>query len=138
MSCPNLDTLRRLHLGVLSAAWVLSLAACGGSGVTNGTASINSNGSGEDGSGGSGTATLLWTPVTQNTDDAVLTDLAGYQVFYGPSPDAMNTIVLVADPTATTYIVANLSPGTWYFTVSAYTSSGAQGLLSNIGTKTIE
>jgi len=137
MSCPNPDTLGRLHLGVLSAAWVLSLAACGSAGVTNGTASINSSASGENG-GGSGTAALVWTPVTQNTDGALLTDLAGYQVFYGPSPDAMSTIVLVADPTATTYVVTNLSSGTLYFTVSAYTSSGAHGLLSNIGTKTIE
>jgi hypothetical protein len=34
-------------------------------------------------------------------------------------------------------VVPNLSAGTWYFTVAAYTTSGTQGAISNVGTKTI-
>jgi hypothetical protein len=35
-------------------------------------------------------------------------------------------------------VVSNLSSGTWYFSVSAYTSSGLEGDLSNVGQKTIQ
>jgi hypothetical protein len=33
--------------------------------------------------------------------------------------------------------VTNLSPGTWYFGVSAYASDGMQSAMSNVGAKTI-
>jgi hypothetical protein len=84
-----------------------------------------------------GTATLNWTPVTQNTDGTVLTDLAGYKIHYGTSPSAMSTIVVLSNPSLTTYLVTNLSTGTWYFAVTAYTSDGSESSLSNTGAKTI-
>jgi hypothetical protein len=134
----NPYTLRPLRLGILGTFLALCVAACGGAGVSNGTATINSSsGSGEGVASGNGTATLTWTPVTQNIDGSPLTDLAGYKVFYGLSVSTMNTVVVLPDPTLTTYAVTNLSSGTWYFTVAAYTSSGTQGALSNVGTKTI-
>ncbi len=84
-----------------------------------------------------GTASLTWTPVTESTSGTTLTDLAGYKVHYGTSANAMNTVVVLSNPSVTTYLVTNLSPGTWYFGVTAYTSAGTQGALSNIGSKTI-
>jgi len=84
-----------------------------------------------------GTAALTWTPVTSNTNGSVLTDLAGYQVHYGTSANAMNTVVALANPRLTTYLVTNLSSGTWYFGVTAYASNGTESTLSNIGEKTI-
>ena len=84
-----------------------------------------------------GTATLDWTPVTQDTNGAVLTDLAGYKLHYGTSPTAMNTIVVLSNPSLTTYLVTNLSPGTWYFGVTAYASDGNESALSNAGSKTV-
>jgi hypothetical protein len=84
-----------------------------------------------------GSATLTWTPVTQNTNGTTLTDLAGYKVFYGTSANAMNTVVTLANPSLTTYLVTNLSFGTWYFGVAAYASDGTQSALSNVGSKTI-
>lgn len=84
-----------------------------------------------------GTATLNWTAVTQNTNGTVLTNLAGYKVHYGTSPSAMNTIVVLSNPSLTTYLVTNLSSGTWYFGISAYTSSGTESSSSNVGQKTI-
>lgn len=137
MSYANSDTLRRLCLGLFGAALALSVAACGNVGVSNGTATVSSSNGGEGVTGGNGTATLTWTPVTQNTDGTLLTDLAGYKVFYGLSASAMNTIAQLTDPTLTTYVVRNLPSGTWYFAVVAYTSGGTQGAMSNIGTKTI-
>ena len=84
-----------------------------------------------------GTAELTWTPVTSNTNGSVLTDLVGYQVHYGTSANAMNTVVALANPSLTTYLVTNLSSGTWYFGVTAYASDRTESTLSNIGQKTI-
>jgi hypothetical protein len=121
-------------LGTLLA---LNVAACGNAGLSNGSATVNSSGSGEGAASDNGTATLIWTPVTQNTDGTLLTDLAGYRVLYGSSVSAMDTVVVLPDPNMVTYVVTNLPSGTWYFTVGAYTSAGTQGAMSNVGTKTI-
>jgi len=116
----------RVNLGM---ALALSVAACGQvSPVTSRTATSQSV---------TGSATLNWTPVTQNTDGTLLTDLAGYTIYYGVSPAALNTAVVLSDPTETTYVVGQLTSGTWYFAVSAYTTTGLQGELSNVATKTI-
>jgi hypothetical protein len=86
-----------------------------------------------------GTAELTWTPVTSNTNGSVLTDLAGYHVHYGTSANAMNTVVALENPSLTTYLVTNLSSGTWYFGVTAYATDGteSESTLPNIGQKTI-
>jgi len=84
-----------------------------------------------------GTATLNWTAVTTTTSGGILTNLAGYMVYYGTSPSAMNTVVTLANPSVTTYLVQNLTSGTWYFAVAAYTTSGTVGVQSNVGQKTI-
>ena len=84
-----------------------------------------------------GTAALTWTPVTKNTDGTVLANLAGYRVHYGTSANAMNTVVNLSNPSLTNYLVTNLSSGTWYFGITAYTASGMQSSLSNVGQKTI-
>ncbi len=85
-----------------------------------------------------GTANLNWTAVTQNTNGTALTDLAGYKVYYGTAANAMNTVVDLANPTVTSYVVSNLSSGTWYFGIVAYATDGSQSTLSNIGSKTIQ
>ncbi len=84
-----------------------------------------------------GTASLDWTAVTQNTNGTALTNLAGYYVYYGTSQSNMNQTVQIANSTVTTYLVQNLSSGTWYFGVAAYTTTGVVGQVSNVGSKTI-
>ena len=85
-----------------------------------------------------GSANLTWTPVTQNSDGSVLTNLAGYKIHYGTSVEAMDTVEVLSDPSQTTYIVYGLSPGTWYFAASAYTSDGTESALSDVASKTID
>jgi large repetitive protein len=85
-----------------------------------------------------GSATLNWTAVTLNTNGSTLTDLAGYKVYYGSSPSALNTVVTLANPSLSTYTVSNLSSGTWYFGVAAYATNGTQSVMSNVGSKTIQ
>jgi Putative Ig domain len=85
----------------------------------------------------SGTATLDWTSVTQNTNGSSVTNLAGYYIYYGTSAGSMTKTIQITNPTITSYVVSNLSSGTWYFGVAAYTSGGAVGQESNVGSKTI-
>ncbi len=84
-----------------------------------------------------GTASLDWTAVTQNMDGSTLTNLAGYNIHYGTSASNLSQTIQVSNPSLTAYVVTNLSSGAWYFAVAAYTSGGVEGVLSNVGSKTI-
>ena len=85
-----------------------------------------------------GSATLAWVDPTQNTNGTALTNLAGVHIYYGQSEASLTNEVTVASPTQTTYTIAGLSSGTWYFAATAYTSSGSVSTLSQIGSKTIQ
>ena len=80
---------------------------------------------------------LSWTAPNQNTNGTPLTDLAGYTIYYGTSPSEMTQTIQVADPSATSYVVGNLSAGTYYFAVAAYTSTATQSVQSSVGSETI-
>ena len=84
-----------------------------------------------------GSASLSWTPPTQNTDGSTITSLAGYRVQYGTSSGALTQTIQVANPGVASYVVTGLSSGTWYFAVRAYSSSGAESANSNVTSKTI-
>lgn len=84
-----------------------------------------------------GSATLSWTPPTQNTDGSSLTNLAGFRIQYGASSSALNQTIEVANPGLATYVVTGLNSGTWYFAVKAYSSNGAESAQSNVASKTI-
>jgi hypothetical protein len=89
-------------------------------------------------SGGSSSATLSWTPPTRNTDGTTLTNLAGYRINYGTSASNLSQSVTVANPGLSNYVVENLSAGTWYFTIKAYTSSGSESAASSVASKSIQ
>jgi hypothetical protein len=73
-----------------------------------------------------GVATLDWQPPTQNSDGSALTNLAGYTVYYGTSPDSLSKSVKVTNPGLTAYSVTGLSAGTWYFAVTSYSADGVE------------
>jgi hypothetical protein len=85
-----------------------------------------------------GSATLSWAPPTENTNGTPLTNLAGYQIDYGTSVSAMTHTVQIANPGIVTYVISNLSPATWYFSVKAYTSANVQSSASGMVSKTID
>jgi hypothetical protein len=85
----------------------------------------------------SGSATVSWTPPTQNTDGSQLTDLAGFRISYGTSAAALNQTIDIANVGLATYVVTGLSSGTWHFAVKAYSTSGAESELSLTASKTI-
>lgn len=84
-----------------------------------------------------GSATLSWTIPTQNTDGSPLTDLAGYIIRYGTSAANMSKSISVSSATTTAYEIDNLSSGTYYFEVIAYSSEGTQSAPSDVSSKTI-
>ncbi len=85
-----------------------------------------------------GSATLSWVAPTENTDGTPLINLAGYQIYYGVSATALTQTVKIANPGIVTYVVSNLSPGTWYFSVRAYTSANVESGTSVVVSKTID
>ena len=79
-----------------------------------------------------GVATLDWTAPTENSDGSALTNLAGYTVYYGTSPDKLTESVKVSNPGLTAYTVSNLTSGTWYFAVTSYSSAGVESIRSAV------
>lgn len=84
-----------------------------------------------------GTAIVSWTAPTTNVDGSDLLDLAGFNVAYGTSRDALTQIALVDDNTRRSYTVASLAPGTWYFVVRAFNSQQAESDDSDIAQKEV-
>jgi hypothetical protein len=69
--------------------------------------------------------TLSWVKPTKNTDGSPLRDLRGYIIYFGDSPGALTHTIKLPDPASTRYVVRSLSSGPHYFSVAAYTASGA-------------
>lgn len=77
-------------------------------------------------------ATLNWTPPTQNVDGSPITNLAGYKVLYGSSPGQYLQALSVPVATMTSVVIEALEAGrTWYFTVKAVNTSGVESDFSN-------
>jgi Putative Ig domain len=85
----------------------------------------------------SGTATVSWSAPTENVNGTALTDLAGFNIYYGSSAGSLTQKVQVTNAQATSYVVNGLGQGTWYFVVTAYTSDGTESAQSSVGSKTI-
>jgi hypothetical protein len=85
----------------------------------------------------SGSATLSWIPPTTNTNGTALTNLSGYRVRWGTAAGTYPNTVTLNNPGLTSYVVGNLVPGTYYFVVTALSSTGAESSFSNMGSKTI-
>jgi hypothetical protein len=83
------------------------------------------------------TATLSWTPPTQNTDGTSVSNLAGYIIYQGSSADDLTKVVQITNPGLTAYTIGDLGTGTHYFSISAYTSAGTESALSAVGSKTV-
>jgi hypothetical protein len=87
------------------------------------TVEVGSSGSS---SGGSGSVTLSWTAPTTNTNGTALTNLAGFQIYYGTSAASMTNKVSINTMGVLDYVVGDLGSGVWYFQVFAVNSNGVQ------------
>jgi hypothetical protein len=84
-----------------------------------------------------GSATLRWTPPTQNEDGTPIVNLSGYRVYYGTSTSNLNQVVTISSAGITSARIENLTPATWYFALKAYNSANVESSFSNIASKTI-
>lgn len=77
-----------------------------------------------------GSVGLTWTPPTTNMDGTVLTDLAGYRVYFGTESRNYYNFLSIGNITA--YRVQNLIFGNEYcFAVTAYDTFGNESDYSN-------
>jgi predicted phage tail protein len=141
---------RGFHRGVCffaAAALGFALSGCGGGGGTSAagagaaTASAAQATSAQTAPSPPPTAstgvTINWTPPTENIDGTPLTDLAGYDIHYGTTPQDYTNTITVSNPGIATYVVDNLSPGTYYFAVTAVNSHGAESPMSTAVSATV-
>jgi hypothetical protein len=134
---------------LLASLIITSLFGCGGGGgAANLDASISSNGDQTvTSSNGDQTVTegvgltLAWDAPTTNTDGSSLnpaTDLSQYNIYYGTASLTYTTVVNLTNPGTTTITkTLNLSPGTYYFSVTTVDTSGQESNYSNEVMKTI-
>ncbi len=102
-------------------------------------AQSSSSGSGTTGSGSgsspptatAGAVTINWMPPTQNVDGSALTNLSGYNIHYGTKSGNYTQTIPVANPGLATFVVTNLTAGTYYFAVAAVNSAGTESPLSS-------
>jgi hypothetical protein len=74
-----------------------------------------------------GVATVSWVAPASNSDGSQISDLAGYTIYYGTSPNKLDQRIQVTGPEATTYTVKELHSGTtYYFNVVAVTAAGTK------------
>lgn len=79
--------------------------------------------------------TLTWDPPTTNSDGTPLTDLAGFKVYHGAATRHYTRSVNAGNVRSLT--LSDLSPGTHYFSVTAYDISGNESTFSNEVNKTL-
>jgi hypothetical protein len=81
--------------------------------------------------------TLAWDAPTQNTDGSALTNLQGYEIYYGTSSSSLTQKISIGTTGQQNYVVENLTAGTWYFEVVAINAAGEQSGPSSIVSVTL-
>lgn len=86
---------------------------------------------------GEDSVTLSWMPPTENADGSMLEDLNGYRIYVGKSKDAVDRVIRIRNEGLTRFVVDNLYPATWYFSMSSYNKKGQEGRRTPVVSKTI-
>lgn len=76
-------------------------------------------------SSSTGSATLSWSPPTETTSGTQLTNLAGYHIYYGSTPNLGHELT-IPNPGLTRYVISGLTAATWYFEMTAYDTAGIE------------
>ena len=125
----------RMLLRASLIAVLVALFGCGGGATTTDTTPTSGTTPPPTANNTHGSATLAWSPPTTNVDGTPLNDLAGFKVYYGTTPGAYTSIVVGA---VTTYNLVGLTKGqTYYFTVTAYDTSGYESDYAAVVSKLI-
>jgi len=88
------------------------------------------------GEGSSTTVTISWTAPTENIDGTAA-ELGGFLIAYGTAEDALTQTVRIDNGSVSRYILEDLEPGTYYFGIKAFNSSGAESAMSQVVSKVV-
>jgi len=84
-----------------------------------------------------GSMSLSWTAPTENSDGSVVTDLAGYKLYYGQSTRSYKKSIRIDNPTVTSYLIDDLLPDTYYVAATSFNAAGIESAFSNEAVKTV-
>lgn len=82
--------------------------------------------------------TIAWMPPTENTNGSVLTNLAGYHLYYGTSQSNLSKVVDITNPGLASYVLSDLSSGTWYFALTSVNTAGVESPRSAVVSSVVE
>ncbi len=81
---------------------------------------------------------VTWTAPTTNTDGSPLTNLAGFNIYYGTAAGSFVHEINVPDRCAGKETILNLAPATYYFVMTAYNTIGTEsGYSTPVATKNL-
>lgn len=92
---------------------------------------------GHDGVEAVDSAKLTWTAPSTNTDGSAYTNAKGFTIHYGTSPSALSSDIALFVPSADTYTIEDLAPGTWYFCVRAVNTDDVSSDCSAVVSKSM-
>ena len=78
-----------------------------------------------------GSLLVSWLPPTTNEDGSALTDLAGFNIYYGTTQNQYTNVIRIDNPGIASYLVENLTPNTYYFSATSFNSNGIESDLSD-------
>jgi hypothetical protein len=84
-----------------------------------------------------GSATVSWDIPTTNADGTMLSDLAGFVVYYGTESGVYPQSLPVNNPRANSAVIDDLALGSWYFAVTAIDETGNESALSTEVSKVV-
>jgi hypothetical protein len=86
--------------------------------------------------GSPNTVTISWVAPTINVDGTAV-DLGGFLLAYGTAEDALTQTVRIDNGSISQYVIEDLEPGTYYFGIKAFNSSGVESELSDVISKVV-
>jgi hypothetical protein len=84
-----------------------------------------------------GSIVVSWSAPTERADGSTLTDLAGYRLYWGQSPGNYSYQATISQPGIATYVIDELTSGTYYLVATAYDSKGVESGFSGVFSKTV-
>jgi hypothetical protein len=104
-----------------------SSSSSGGSSTSSSSGGSSSSGSSSGSSStSSDSVTVSWSAPTDNTNGTALTNLAGYNIYYGTNSTDLSRKISLTTVGLLTYVVTNLSSGTWYFYITSVNTAGVE------------
>ncbi|MEY8200651.1 MAG: putative Ig domain-containing protein, partial [Colwellia sp.] len=75
--------------------------------------------------------TIKWQAPSQDINDEALGPIQAYKVFYGSVQGSYDQSVTINDGSATDFVINNLVPGDYFFSMVVITENGMESAMSN-------